>query len=1059
MTQQFDLETTTQPQLEEKILEFWAERDIFEKSMQTKDADKTFTFYEGPPTANGLPGIHHVLARAIKDIFCRYKTMKGYRVSRKAGWDTHGLPVEIEVEKELGLKDRKAIEEYGIARYNQKCRQSVLRYKDIWDKLTTRIGYWVDLSDPYITYKNKYIETIWWMLKELHRRELLYKGYKIQWYSPGSGTVLSSHEVSLGYRDVDDPSITVHFPLGDGETSFLVWTTTPWTLISNVALAVGPDIDYVTIRTQGVQGATQKLILAETRLEVINGEYEIIERIKGSELIGQKYKRLYDFYADADTDDTAWRVIPASFVSVNDGTGIVHMAPAFGADDYQAAQENKLPMITAVNPDGTFAAEVDFLAGTWFKDADKPICRNLRERGLMYKHETVKHSYPFDWRKGTPLMNYPVESWFIRTTRLKEQLIGLNATINWVPDYVGTGRFGEWLKNNVDWALSRRRFWGTPLPIWVSDKEDSTHYEVIGSIEELREKVGEALPQGDELDLHRPHIDELTWPAPDGGTMRRVKDVIDVWFDSGAMPFAQWHYPFENKEIFEKSFPADFIAEGLDQTRGWFYTLHALATMLTGKVAFHNVVVNGLVLDEKGEKMSKSKGNRVEPFAIVEKYGADYVRWYMIANSPPWENLKFSLKDLSVNAHKFFSTLANLYSFFGNYANIDGYFGQEAQVPIADRSELDRWILSRLNTTIRQVDEAYAVYHPTRAARLVEQFVDDLSNWYVRKSRRRFWRKAEDETENREKLIAYQTLHQALLSVAKLMSPIAPFYSEWLYQKLAPATIQEQPESVHLADFPPSLESYIDDELEHNVKLSRTICSIVLALRNTAGIFVRQPLPRLMVVTGTQVSQTAVENMRDIILDEVNVKSLQCLPATNDIVKRSLKPNFRRLGPRLGKLMKNVAGAIARLTDAEVDSFVETNSLNLIIDDQEITFDSEDIEVVSQGIEGWQVGQESGITVALDMQLTDALISEGLVRETLNRVQNLRKQKGLALTDRIDVAYHASERLAEAIASDLAFIKSEVLALQFTTSDTEQWEETFDIGTEQLKINMKHVTS
>lgn len=816
--------------IEKEILSFWNDDQTFRKSLRTGENRPHFTFYEGPPTANGRPGIHHVMARTVKDLFCRYKTQKGFKVGRKAGWDTHGLPVEIEVEKELGLQGRAQVEKYGIADYNARCKSSVLKYKDQWNQLTDMMGYWVDLNDPYITYENSYIESCWWALKTLFDKGMLYKGYKIQWYSPGSATVLSSHEVSLGYKEVQDPSVYISFVTDeDASTSFLAWTTTPWTLISNMALAVHPKLDYVKIR---LKEDGRQYWLAAARLSVIKEDYEVIETVKGTDLVGKTYQPLFDYALKEVGKERAWRVIAADFVTTEDGTGIVHQAPAYGADDYDVTQKNGIPLYNPINRDGCFEEKIDLVKGLWFKDADKVIARNLKERGHLYRHETYLHNYPMDWRKGTPLMSYPVESWFIRTTAVRDRMIELNNTINWKPASTGSGRFGTWLENNVDWAISRQRFWGTPLPIWVSDKNPD-YLEVIGSVAELKKKAG--IGDDKELDLHRPYIDQITWPAPDGGTMRRVPDLIDVWFDSGAMPFAQWHYPFEKTDTFQLNFPADFIAEGVDQTRGWFYTLHALGTMLFDGVAFKNVVSNGLVLDAKGEKMSKTKGNTVNPFDIISQHGADSLRWYMIGNSNPWENLKFNLDGLKETQRKFFNTLLNTYQFFAMYANIDGFrYETGSRIPENQRTELDQWILSRKNTVIGVVDSAFNEYEPTRAVREMEIFMDELSNWYVRRSRRRFWK----EGSTHDKQAAYQTLYECLVTLTKLMAPVSPFTSDWLYQNLT-----GKRESVHLADFPVADQSLILSDLEHRMEMARTISTIVLRLRNKIGHNVRQHSP------------------------------------------------------------------------------------------------------------------------------------------------------------------------------------------------------------------------
>lgn len=1062
------------PAVEQEILAWWAEQDTFAKSVAQREGGPTFSFYEGPPTANGRPGIHHVMARTIKDTFCRYKSMKGYFVERKAGWDTHGLPVEIEVEKELGLEGRHQVEAYGIEKYNAACRQSVLRYKELWDELTVRMGYWVDIEHPYVTFKTYYIETLWWLIKQIYEKGLLYQGYKIQWYSPGSHTVLSSHEVSLGYKEVQDPSVYVRFPVeGQKDTFFLAWTTTPWTLISNTALAVGPKIEYVKIRHTGEMG-DEYLILAAARLPVIKEDYEVVETYEGKDLVGVKYNPLFDYFLDEGRRSGAWRVVAADFVSTEDGTGVVHMAPAYGADDFEVGRREGLPLFNPVMPDGTFGEQAALVAGLWFKDADKVVNRDLRERGILYRHETYLHNYPHDWRKGTPLISYPVESWFIRTTAIKDRMIELNDTINWQPESIGEGRFGEWLKNNVDWALSRRRYWGTPLPIWISDTPGSTEMEVIGSIAELRERVGETLPTDEELDLHRPYVDRLTWPAKDGGTMRRVPDLIDVWFDSGAMPFAQWHYPFENREKFGRTFPADFIAEGVDQTRGWFYTLHAIASLVMDSVAFKNVVVNGLILAEDGEKMSKTKGNAVDPFQVIRTFGADVVRWYMMANNPPWENTKFSERGLTDTLRKFFNTLQNVYSFFATYANVDGFAYVEERIPVAERPELDQWIMSRLNTTILEVDEALADYNPTKATRAIERFVDELSNWHIRRSRRRFWTSkagtgdgslgaelpsmGASHTES-DKLAAYQTVYECLVIVSKLMSPVAPFFSEWVYRALNGVGHRDTAASIHLANFPEVEQEAIDRDLEHRMGLAQTISSIVLALRNQSGLNVRQPLPRILVVTGPGVERENVERVRDVIQDEVNVKAVEYLADSNGIVHRTAKPDFKRLGKRLGKLMKGVNEAVRALPNEEIDRFLEKGQIAVRVDGNEIVLDREDVEVTSEGIAGWLVGQEGGVSVALDTTVTHDLLAEGLARESVNRIQNLRKTADFEVTDRIRVEYSASDQLAEAIQKHAGWIRNETLALELERARQPEGShvEKFDIGSERLTIAVSRV--
>jgi isoleucyl-tRNA synthetase len=1048
------------PALEEEILGWWEQNSVFERSISDRADAQSFTFYEGPPTANGRPGIHHVMARTIKDTFCRYKTMKGFLVDRKAGWDTHGLPVEIEVEKELGLKGREQVIEYGIDRYNRACRDSVLRYTELWNKLTIRMGYWVDLSDPYVTYQTKYIETLWWIIKQLYEKGLLYKGYKIQWYSPSSGTVLSSHEVSLGYKEVQDPSVYVRFPVEDEEnTFFLAWTTTPWTLISNTALAVGEQIDYVKVRRQNGDDV-EYLYLARDLVARAGEGAEVVETLKGADLLGRTYRPVFPYFEADVQPGEAWRVVAADFVSTEDGTGIVHMAPAFGADDFEVGRRENLPLFNPITPDGTFTDKVELVAGQWFKDADKVITRDLRERGLLFRHDTYLHNYPHDWRKGTPLMSYPVESWFIRTTAFRERMMELNDTINWQPEAIGRGRFGEWLKNNVDWALSRRRFWGTPLPIWMSDKDGSSHMEVIGSIAELREKCGDQLPAGDDaLDLHRPFVDELTWPAPDGGTMRRVPDLIDVWFDSGAMPFAQWHYPFENKEVFERNFPADFIAEGVDQTRGWFYTLHALAVMVMDDVAYKNVVVNGLVLAEDGEKMSKTKGNAVDPFQTIERYGADIVRWYMMSNTVPWENIRFSERGMQDTARKFFSTLENVYSFFATYANVDGFRPGGVLIPVDRRAELDRWIISRLNSTIAEADSAYDQYNPTRAARAVEHFIEELSNWYIRRSRRRFWKEVKDDPNDKQ--AAYQTVFECLTTVARLISPIAPFFSEWLYLALNEQNPDRDSASVHLENFPAASRADIDIDLERRMGLARQVTSIVLALRNEAQLNVRQPLPRILVVARTEQERADIDAVRGIILDEVNVKQVEYVAGSSAFVTRTARPNFKALGKRLGPLMKPVTERVRAMNDAEIDRFEREGSIGFHLSGSDIMLQEGDIEVLSEGVEGWLVQTEDGTTVALDTALNDELVAEGLARETINRVQNMRKAADFDVTDRILIAFQASENLARAIDQHSDWIRNETLAIELDQADQPGGEriESFEIGAETLVAAISRLQS
>jgi isoleucyl-tRNA synthetase len=963
------------------------------------------------------------MARTVKDLFCRYKTLKGFRVERKAGWDTHGLPVEIEVEKALGLKGRAQVEEYGIAEYNKACRESVLKYKDLWDNLTKTMGYWVDLDDPYITFENRYIESVWWALKTLYDKGMLYKGYKIQWYSPGSGTVLSSHEVSLGYKEVQDPSVYVRFRLTEApDTYFLAWTTTPWTLVSNMALAVNPDIEYVLIRHH--QGETvEHLILAADRLsDVVKENYEELRRIKGTELVGKTYEPIYPFATRSIARDQAWRVLPGAFVTTEDGTGIVHMAPAFGADDFDICMREGIPMYNPIDRDGCFNHTIEPYEGMWFKDADKSIVRDLKASGVMFRQETYLHNYPHDWRKGTPLMSYPVESWFIRTTEVRDRMVEINKTINWKPESTGTGRFGSWLENNVDWAISRQRYWGTPLPIWVSDT-DPTYMECIGSMADLRLKAG--ISDDVELDLHRPFIDDITWTAPDGGTMRRVTDLIDVWFDSGAMPFAQHHYPFENKDIFNEQFPADFIAEGVDQTRGWFYTLHALSTMLFDKPAYLNVVSNGLVLDAKGEKMSKSKGNTVDPFATLEEFGADSTRWYMISNASPWENLKFSPDGIKEIQRRVFNTVVNTYSFFALYANIDGFTYSGKPIAIDDRPEMDRWIISRKNTIIKESNAQFEAYEPTKAVRLIEEFIEELSNWYVRRSRRRFWK----EGETSDKTAAYQTLFECLLAVSKMMSPVAPFVSEWLFQKLHEAVKQPQ-SSVHISFYPAVIETAIDAELEHRMDLARKISSLVLRIRNKIGVNVRQPLARIILPIQDPAEREAIDTMAGIIKDEVNIKAIEYVSDETGIVDKKVKPNFPILGKKVGGLMKTVAAKVSAFDNESITAFERDGQITIDIDGTPVTLVSEDLDILRSGIHGWEVETDFGISVAADTKITDDLRNEGLAREFVNRVQNMRKEADFDVTDRISIAWQGGQDIGRAVEAMAAYIAGETLATQ-----------------------------
>lgn len=1034
------------PQTEIEVLNWWKDKSIFKKSLVSREDGIPFTFFEGPPTANGKPGIHHVMGRTVKDLFCRYKTLKGFKVERKAGWDTHGLPVEIEVEKALGLEGRSQVEEYGVAEYNAECRSSVLKYKDLWDDLTSRMGYWVDQEDPYITFENEYIESVWWALNKLYEKDFLYKGYKIQWYSPGSGTVLSSHEVSLGYKETQDPSVYVKFKVpGEDDTYFLAWTTTPWTTISNMALTINPRLDYVKVAHHG-----ENYIVAKACVERVFGEEVIqLEEYLGTQLLGRIYEPIFDYALKEHDATTAWRVIAADYVTTEDGTGVVHTAPAYGADDFESCKKAGIPMFNPIDREGKFTEQVPEFEGQWFKEADKGIARVIKEKGLMFRHETCIHNYPFDWRKGTPLMSYPVESWFIRTTAVKKRMVDLNKTINWKPERTGSGRFGTWLENNVDWAISRQRYWGTPIPIWQSDTNPE-YIECIGSMRELREKAG--IPDDQELDLHRPYIDEITWDAPDGGTMRRIPDLLDVWFDSGSMPFAQWHYPFDNDHEFSYNFPADFIAEGVDQTRGWFYTLHALGTMLFDQVAFKNVVSNGLLLDEKGEKMSKSKGNTVDPFQVIGDFGADTVRWYMMSNSAPWENLKFSIDGLKEVQRKFFNTLVNTYSFFAMYANIDGFNYSGAQIPVTERPEIDQWVVSRLNTTIKLVEEHFEAYEPTKAAREMEGFVEELSNWYVRRNRRRFWKSGTTI----DKTAAYQTLYECLKSLSQLVSPIAPFMGEWLYQRLNEVSKLDE-ESVHLSFFPTVEETAIFKNLEHKMDMARLISTIVLRIRNQIEINVRQPLARIILPIKDESERQAIQSVRDIILEEVNVKDIQFVDDDSGIVHKSAKANFPVLGKKLGAKMKAVAAKINGLDTESITNFEQEGFVDIQLDDEVIRLDSEGLEIIRTGLEGWQVETERGLSVAVDTEMNKELIDEGLAREFINRVQSMRKEADFEVIDRISIGLTGTEEIKEAVVSMNKYIKQETLAeeIQLVELEVSDFVKTWEIGDGECTISIR----
>ena len=1013
-----NIEKDGYPSIEEKILKFWEENKIFEKSISSRDKSKSFTFYEGPPTANGKPGIHHVMARTLKDLVCRYKTQQGYRVERKAGWDTHGLPVEIEVEKKLGIKHKSEVLEYGVEKYNQACRDSVFVYLDLWEKMTSRMGYWIDLDSAYVTLTNNYIESVWWALKTLFDKGLIYKDYKIVPQDPKSETVLSSHELALGYRETKDPSVYVYFKIKNSDSSFLVWTTTPWTLISNVALAVGADVDYVKIKLND-----KNIILAKARLSLIQDEYEILEEYKGKDLENTEYEQLFNYVS---VSKKAFYVVCGDFVSTEDGSGIVHIAPAFGQDDYEISKKYDLPMLQPVTRGGLFTEDITDFAGQFVKDADKGIIIKLKEEGKLFKKETITHSYPFSWRhENVPVIYYARESWFIRTTSIADRMVELNKKINWHPKEVGSGRFGNWLEENKDWALSRDRFWATPLPIWVSDDGDSF---AVGSIEELKkgyvEKDGKKIPVSElkEIDLHKPYVDEVLFEK-NGKIFKRTPELIDVWFDSGSMPFAQYHYPFENKEWFENNFfPADYICEGIDQTRGWFYTLHAIATMLFDNVAYKNVVVNELILDKNGMKMSKTKGNTVDPFMLFDKYGADATRWYLVTNSPPWRTTLFDEEGLVEVQRKFFGTLINTYSFFVLYANIDEFEFKESLVPYEKRPEIDRWIISKLNSLVIEYQQLMDEYDLTKAARAVSSFtIDHLSNWYVRRSRRRFWKSEMNEN----KLAAYQTLYECLIKIVKLTAPFAPFISEEIYQNLNAVTKNENFESVHLSQFPPA--EYRDEELEAKMEIAQKVVYLTRTMRAKNNLKVRQPLKKItVVVEGSQ--KEALAGMKDVILEEVNIKELVALDDSSEFVTKSAKANFKSIGPKFGKKVNPVANAIKGFGKNEIARLESGNSVEIEIQNEKIEITKADIEIISSEISGWVVETEEGVTVAIDTELNDELVAEGIAREFVNRIQNMRKDSGFDVTDRIEIKFNGSEKLVNAVSFFKTYISTETLA-------------------------------
>ena len=1166
-----------------EILEMWNKNDIFHKSIDEREGCPQFVFFEGPPSANGHPGIHHVLARSIKDTFNRYKTMKGMQVHRKAGWDTHGLPVELGVEKELGITkadiDNKESSKYiSVEDYNHKCRENVMKFTAEWRKLTEEMGYFVDLDHPYITYENKYIETLWWLLKQLYSKDLLYKGYTIQPYSPGAGTGLSSHELNQPgcYRDVKDTTCTALFEVLDpkeewtkwGKPYFMAWTTTPWTLPSNTALCVGPSIKYLAVQTYNAYNDEQMtVIIAEPLLhsyfkaegseapmdDYKHGDkvvpYRVVGEYMGTELEGLHYKQLMPWvkptakvdknspafvaeYASAhpekvfvaengkdsfvEMEDSAFRIILGDYVTTEDGTGIVHIAPTFGADDAKVAKDARIPSLFLINKKGETRPMVDLQgkyytldeldanfvkdcvdegkyghhAGDFVKNAYAPefnvggkydekaaakaedlnivLCMEMKQEGSVFKIEKHVHNYPHCWRTDKPILYYPLDSWFIRSTAKKERMAELNKTINWQPESTGTGRFGNWLENLNDWNLSRSRFWGTPLPIW---RDEDGEEICIGSLQELYDEIEKSVEAGymksnplkdkgfvpgdyskdnyDKVDLHRPYVDNIVLVSPTGKAMKREADLIDVWFDSGSMPYAQIHYPFEDKELIDErlAFPADFINEGVDQTRGWFFTLHAIATMVFDSVAFKNVISTGLVLDAKGDKMSKHKGNVVNPFTMIDKYGADPVRFYMMTNSEPWDNLKFDEKGVDKVRRKFFGTLYNTYSFFSLYANVDDFDYSQPEVPLNERPEIDRWILSALHSLIKGVDKELGNYDPTRAGRLIDNFVnDDLSNWYVRLNRKRFWGKEM----SKDKLSAYQTLYTCLETVAKLLAPFAPFYSDQLYLDLTKATGRGGEQSVHLAKYPEADESFIDSDLEIRMGMAQKITSMVLALRRKVNIKVRQPLQAIMIPAVDDEQKNHIEAVKDLIKNEVNVKELRFVEGSGVLVKK-VKCNFRTMGKKFGKLMKGIAAAMGNLSQEEISQLQTTGSYELEVEGQKAVVEATDVEIISEDIPGWLVSNEGNLTVALDVELTDELLNEGMARELINRIQNIRKEIGLEITDRINVTLSPDSKVEAALAGFADYIKAQVLADNVCIADNDG----IAAEIEDLNINIK----
>ena len=1110
---QFDLS-----KVNAEVLKKWDENQVFAKSMTEREGCPSFVFYEGPPSANGMPGIHHVMARSIKDIFCRYKTMKGFLVKRKAGWDTHGLPVELGVEKAMGITKEDIGKTISVADYNAACRKDVMKFTKEWEDLTHKMGYWVDMTDPYITYDNRYIETLWWLLKQLYTKGYLYKGYTIQPYSPAAGTGLSSHELNQPgcYRDVKDVTCVAQFKMKNpkpemaewGTPYFIAWTTTPWTLPSNTALCVGPKIDYVAVQSyNGYTGEKITVVLAKALLythfnkkaeDIALEDYKpgdklipfkIVGEYKGPDLVGMEYEQLIPW---VNPGEGAFRVISGDYVTTEDGTGIVHIAPTFGADDAQVAKAAGVPPLQLINKKGELRPMVDLTgkfykldeldenfvkervnvdlykeyAGRFVKNAYDPnltdqdesldvsLCMMMKANNQAFKIEKHVHNYPHCWRTDKPVLYYPLDSWFIRSTACKDRMIELNKTINWKPESTGTGRFGKWLENLNDWNLSRSRYWGTPLPIWRT--EDNSEEICIGSVEELYNEIEKSVAAGfmksnpykdkgfvpgeyngenyDKIDLHRPYVDDIILVSKDGKPMKREADLIDVWFDSGAMPYAQIHYPFENKELLDSHqvYPADFIAEGVDQTRGWFFTLHAIASMVFDTISYKAVISNGLVLDKNGNKMSKRLGNGVDPFSTIEKYGSDPLRWYMITNSSPWDNLKFDVDGIEEVRRKFFGTLYNTYSFFSLYANVDGFEYKEADVPMAERPEIDRWILSVLNTLVKEVDTCYSEYEPTKAGRLISDFVNDnLSNWYVRLNRKRFW----GGEFTQDKLSAYQTLYTCLETVAKLMSPIAPFYADKLYMDLVTATGRDNVVSVHLAKFPEYKEEMIDKELEVRMQMAQDVTSMVLALRRKVNIKVRQPLQCIMIPVVDEEQRAHIEAVKALIMSEVNVKDIKFVDGAAGVLVKKVKCDFKKMGPKFGKQMKAVAAAVAEMSQDAIAELEKNGSYTLQLNGTDVLVEATDVEIFSEDIPGWLVANEGKLTVALDVTVTEELRREGIARELVNRIQNIRKSSGLEITDKIKITLSKNQQTDDAVKEYKDYICNQVLGTSLTLTD------------------------